>query len=127
MTDIIMATFKLPNYFTFDEYLLAIETWIFQDDKIKSNFGFQLHDIDGDGVISPADVAELQTNLCSESSYMLTFDIMMLADHIKEKIDGEPADPEGHISGQILAQIQEKQHAREEDKAKEDSPQRRKV
>lgn len=59
MTDIILANFKLPNFFSFDEYLTAIESWIFMDDLTKSNFGFQLHDIDGDGVISPADIAEL--------------------------------------------------------------------
>lgn len=51
---------------------------------------------------------------------MLTFDIMMLSDQIKKNIDAEPPEPEGSISKKILAQIVDKQQARDLSKAKTD-------
>ena len=71
--------FHFPNVFSLDEYLETVQRWIFQEDKDKARLGFFLHDADGDGLIGAADITDLQTQLSSENSYMLTFDIMLLS------------------------------------------------
>ena len=59
MTDIIIMMFHFPNQFVLDEYVEIVQNWVFQEDKDKSRLGFLLHDVDGDGKVSPADISEL--------------------------------------------------------------------
>ena len=68
-----------------------------------------MHDIDGDGMISPADITDLQTQFSSESSYMLTFDIMLLSRQIKLKMETVPKKNPKDVARDILLQIQNKQ------------------
>ena len=82
--------FHFPNIFSLDEYLDIVQKWIFQEDRDKARLGFFLHDADGDGRISPADITDLQTQLSSENSYMLTFDTMLLSRQIKIKKEQTP-------------------------------------
>ena len=59
MTDIIIMMFHFPNQFVLDEYVEIVQNWVFQEDKDKMRLGFLLHDVDGDGKVSSADIAEL--------------------------------------------------------------------
>ena len=59
MTDIIIMMFHFPNQFVLDEYVEIVQNWVFQEDKDKTRLGFLLHDVDGDGKVSSADIAEL--------------------------------------------------------------------
>ena len=59
MTDIIVMMFHFPNQFILDEYVEIVQNWVFQEDKDKARLGFLLHDVDGDGKVSPADISEL--------------------------------------------------------------------
>ena len=59
MTDIIVMMFHFPNQFILDEYVEIVQNWVFQEDKDKTRLGFLLHDVDGDGKVSSADIAEL--------------------------------------------------------------------
>ena len=49
-----------------------------------------LHDIDEDGVIGPTDINDLQGLLATDYPYMLTYDVLMLAEQIKKKMDSAP-------------------------------------
>ena len=54
--------------------------------------GFLIHDIDCDGFISPKDVIEFQTRFCTETSYLLPYDISTLTRKLQSKIDNDPPD-----------------------------------
>ena len=49
-----------------------------------------LHDIDEDGVIGPTDINDLQGLLATDYPYMLTFDVIMLSEKMKKKMDTTP-------------------------------------
>ena len=98
--------FHFPNFFNLDDYCEIIQNWIFQEDFEKGRLGFLLHDVDGDGMISPSDITDLQTQFSSESSYMFTFDIMLLTRQIKQKMDAAPKKNPQDISREILNQIE---------------------
>ena len=83
--EIILQTFKFPVNFNLEEYTELIQNWIYKEDKEKLKLGFMIHDMDSDGRISPKDIVDFQTRFCSETSYLIPFDIILLTNCLMKK------------------------------------------
>lgn len=119
MTNIILHVFQFPALFSLEEYVKLIQDWIFLANDEKMKLGFQLHDIDGDGLISPADVTDLQNRLTSESSYMHTFDITLMTNTIQKKVEKAPVQHPSEVAKNLLEEIEIKHAAKDSDDEKD--------
>ena len=70
-----------------------------------------MHDVDGDGFISPKDITDWQTRFCSETSFLLSQDIYVLARHLKHKV--VTSTTEGRTWRTILQEVESKHEHRQ--------------
>ena len=107
-SQIVLHLFKFPSNFDLDEYCELIQDWVFQEDSEKLKLGFMIHDMDCDGHISPQDLVDFQMKFCSETNYLIPYDIHEINKHLMAKMDAEPKETFSTTAEGILAEALKK-------------------
>lgn len=72
-----------------------------------------IHDMDCDGRISPKDVVDFHARYCSETNYLIPFDVEMLTRKLKAKMATEPLEANLITAESILEDVKKKLKERE--------------